>query len=367
MTFDSIKSLSVRMRIESWILLMLIIAYVAFTFVIFYQAVIPSYEDGTTSWTFAVDSSVYVDIADSVREGRVEPWMLDALTTFPNTVMTPVAIAFILHSPLLEMIANYAVFTVSLVLLKRSYSISLVAFAGLLLLNPTTTTSLLCVNKEILDLFVLSLFLYSRAKGHRFLVFLALCFSLVNRWETCTIMAVFVLVQSRFNPLRRRRWATLSLLLLALNFVMPFWVGVMLSKRFEEAQFANLIALLDKLQMNYLYALVFVPKLFENLFAFLYIGTWWSQRSSWLYIMYFNNLANLILIVTLAIKRRLTIRNDLMFLAAIDSVIVAQSMAVQPRYFYSVYILLCLQATLKGDRIWCGIRLPDAQLEILHA
>ncbi len=63
------------------------------------------------------------------------------------------------------MLFNYGLFATSLILLKRTYPISLSILILLLLLNPTTTTSILCVNKEVLDLFVISLFLFAEKDG----------------------------------------------------------------------------------------------------------------------------------------------------------------------------------------------------------
>jgi hypothetical protein len=173
-----------------------LIAYLAITFVIFYRAVIPSYEDGSTSWTFAVDSTIYTDYADSLRAGRNDPLVLGALAYFPNTLWAPVLIALALNSALLVMLLNYALFVISIWILKRGFSISAAALVVLLLLNPTTTTSLLCVNKEVLDLFSISIFLYSQRKHNSWLLLIALGLALFNRYEICIVMLVYKIAQA---------------------------------------------------------------------------------------------------------------------------------------------------------------------------
>jgi hypothetical protein len=339
---DPLRILFIRVKFKSMILFALLTVYVAITLVIFFQTVIPSFVEGTTSEMFAVDSTVYVYFADSIREGRNEPWVLYSLLSFPNNLWSPVLISLILNSALLVMLTNYAVFATSILLLKRTCSISLGAFVPLLLLNPTTTTSLLCVNKEALDLLSISLFLYARAKRRNGLVLAVLAFAFLNRWEMCVEIIVFVIAESRLNPWREKRLSTLLLLIVTLNFVMPSLGSKMLDVRFIEAQAAHTIAFLDIMQMHYLFVLAVVPKIAENLFGQLLNPQVWQTPSSWLLINLFNNAAYAILILIAAKRRLLTLRNDLVYFAALGAVIAAQSLAVQPRYFYFVYVLLCL-------------------------
>jgi hypothetical protein len=365
MNFDPLKVVSLRIRFNSAILLPCLAAYIVVTFVIFFKAVIPSYETDTTSWTFAVDSTQYVYMADSLREGRNEPWVLAGLVTFPNTVITPVLIAFILNSAFLEMLFNFVVFAGSIMLLKRAFPISPVILVALLLLNPTTTTSFLCVNKEVIDLFCLSLFLYSQRKRSRVLLLLALGFAFLNRYEFCTVMLALIVAQSRLNPWRERRLITLIVLVVLLTFLIPLLVGHDLARRFEEAQYAGFIRALDVLQLDYMYALVVIPKIAENIFGQLVNPQVWLEPTSWLYINFFNNLSYVVLILTVLTKRQMRLRNDLIYLGAIGAVIIAQSLVVQPRYFYFLYALLCLQAAHKETR-GPEITRPQHQ-ELLHA
>jgi len=346
MIIDPLNILTKRIRIRSLILLALMTVYVVVALAIFFQGVIPSLADDTTNEKFAVDSTIYIFLADSVREGRYDPYVIASLSSFPNTTWTPVFIWLVLNNAFLVMLTNYAIFATSILLLKKTFSISLVTFLPLLLLNPTTTTSLLCVNKEILDLLNLSLFLYSRVRRKNWLLLVALIFALLNRYEFCVVMLLFLVSGSRLNTWRKKRIATLLLLIVALNFIMPLLAGKMLAHRFEEAESSNTIAVLDGLQMHYLYVLAVVPKIAENLFGQLVNPQVWETPSSWLYINLFNNISYAIVIMIAAKKRLLTLRNDLVYFAAFGAVLVAQSLAVQPRYFQFVYVLLCLQIAL---------------------
>src|SRR5579875_1603141 len=160
MTLDPVKIMTTPVRFRAWVLALFLTLYVAVSFAILFHAVIPDMESETVNETFAVDSTVFTYLADALREGRYDPYVIGSLASFPNTLWVPVAVWFVMHSALLVMLTNYALFIFSLWLLSRTFSISLVALIPLLLLNPTTSTSLLCLNKEIFDLLNLSLFLY---------------------------------------------------------------------------------------------------------------------------------------------------------------------------------------------------------------
>ncbi len=321
-----------------------LVAYVATTFIIFFQLVIPTFNDNSTSEVFAVDSTVYTYFADTIREGRPDPWVLESLASFPNTLWVPTFISLVLKSPLLIMLFNYGLFAVSLAVYRRSSPIALTVFIPLLLLNPTTTTSILCVNKEIVDFFELALFLSWQKTRRRKFLLAAMLLALFNRYELCVVMGIIVLAESRLNPLRKHRLATLLSLTLALNFVMPVWGAKNLALRFEEAQYAGVVRALDEMQLHYMYVLVVLPKIADNFFGFLFNPGVWTASTSWLLINFFNNFATAIVLLVLLVRRSLKLRNDLIYFAGIGAVMVAQALAVQPRYFYFVYVLLCLQA-----------------------
>jgi hypothetical protein len=367
MSFDPTNILAARFRTRSFLVLIVLIVWVAATQFIFFQAVIPSFQRGTTSEAFAVDSTVYTYFADSLREGRFDPWVMASLSVFPNTLWIPVLIALVLNSALLIMLLNYALFVVSVWLLKRSCSISLVTFLPLLLLNPTTTTSILCVNKEILDFFSLALFLYSRKRQNYVLLLCALVIALFNRYEFCVVMLVFAFAVSKLNPWKERRWMMLLLFIGLLNFIMPLWGAHELSHRFQEAESAGVVKALDLLEMHYLYAFAVLPKIADELYGFLPAFSVWSDPSSWSYIMFFNNLATAILTLVVWNKRQFTLRNDFICFGLLGAVFVAQAQVVQPRYFYFVYVLLCLQAASEEFSTSYASLWPIRRREIVHA
>lgn len=360
MTFKPLSILFKPMTAPSAAVAILLACYVVFSLVLFVVRINPSL-DGRSDEHIAADSVTYIYIADALREGRNDPFALGAMAAFPNTVWFPVLLTMALRSTFAIVLVNYAMLLASVLLFKRWLSFSTSAFMALLLLNPTTTISLLSVNKEIVDLLVVSLCLYAyRAHRHGVLV-AALGLAVLNRCEVGAVMVIFGLANSRFNPWRRRRVATTLLLILALSCLLPLLASKALSGRFEEARYGGLVVQLDILEMHYLYALAVLPKVAENLFGELALGL---ERS---YILWFNNLADVIVLLVLAIRRLLTLRHDLIYFCALGGAIMAVSLVVQPRYFYFIYALLCLQAAQRRSRPVAGAGAPLGQPAVLSA
>lgn len=354
---NSLRFLTKPIPIRSWVISALLICYVLVSLFLFYRWVNPSL-DGRTDQHIAADSVLYMYFADAIREGNVTPLIAANLYYFPNTSWVPVAIALALKSTVAIVVANYALFFLSLLVLKKTFSFSAGEFLALLILNATTTISLLSVNKEIVDLFTVSLFLFAYVKRKRGLLLLALLFALLNRFEVCIVMIVFLAAQSRLNPLRRRRLLTLVALIMGLTVMLPLFASSTLAQRFEEAENGGIVAFLDSLEMHYLYGLAVIPKIAENLFGELVNFSKWAiydfDDLANSYILFLNNLSSAVVVFLLIAKRAFTLRSDLIYFAMIGCIFMAVSLVIQPRYFYFVYIVLCLQAAQPGRRF-----LPD--------
>jgi hypothetical protein len=348
-TVDTLKFLTKRFRFKSMILFVLMIAYIGFSLFLFFRWVAPSL-DGRVDQHIAADSGTYIYFADSLRSGNVDPYVIASLASFPNNLWVPVLLALVLKSTFVMVIANYAMFFWALVLLKKSYSFSAGIFVGLLLLNATTTISLLSVNKEIVDLLALSMFVFARRRSSKKMLCLALLLALFNRFEVGMIMVLFLLVESKLNPWVQRRVMTLAALTILLNVMLPLLASNTLNTRFEEASSGGIVTWLDSLEMHYLYGVAVIPKIAENLFGELVNVSKWSTSYGFSdiansYIVLSNNLATAIVFVILVMKRSFSLRSDLVYFAMLGCIIMAISLVIQPRYFYFAYALLCLQAS----------------------
>jgi hypothetical protein len=349
MTVDPLKILSTRIRVRSLILFILLIVYIGFSFYLFFQWVAPSL-DGRTDRHIAADSLTYITAADALREGRRDVYLTVALSSFPNTVVCPILLALVLKSTFAMVLADYVMFFLALFLLKRSFSFSTGVFVGLLLLNATTTISLLSVNKEIVDLLAVSLFFFARAKHRSGVLVLALLLAAFNRWEICLVMLVFLVAESKFNPCRHRRVLTLVMLVAVLTVLLPLVASEGLNVRMGEITEERTVAWLDTLVMHYMFAVAVIPKI-----AFTLLGTLvahpFKEDTYYIYsdlanstILYCNNLANVVVFAILAWKRRFTVRSNLVYFALLGFIIMAVSPVSVQRYVYFAYVLLCLQA-----------------------
>lgn len=349
MILNPLKILTKKFRIKTWILSMWMVAYIGISFFVFSQWVAPSL-DGRTDQHIAADSTTYIYFADSLREGRADPLVIAALSAYPNNLWFPVLLAFLLKSTFAMVLANYAMFFLALVLLEKTFSFSIEIFITLLLLNATTTISLLSVNKEIVDLLAVSIFFFAYRR-HRYGVLLfALLFTFINRFEVCMVMLLFLLAKSKLNPLRRRRVMTLIALIIALSLMLPLLASNSLNERFQEASSGQTVAQLDLLEMHYLYGVAVIPKIAETFFGeILNVSKWETSYTNFSdiansYILLSNNLATVIVLSVLVKKRTLVVRSDLIYFAMLGCIVMAVSLVIQPRYVYFAYVLLCLQA-----------------------
>ena len=331
----------------------LVAVYIATTILLFFLWVDPSL-DGRSAQHIAADSSTYLSFAKSLKEGANDPLVLAALTAFPSNLWTTIAEAYVLESTFLMVLANYAMFFLSVHLFRRTFPISGGLLLALLLLNLTTTISLLSVNKEMFDMLAVAIFCYAQHAGRKKLLAFALLLALVNRYEVFVVMLVFLVAKSRWTPLKNRRLLTLVFLTLVISVVLPLFGASALANRAEEASGGGLITWMDGLEMHYLYFVAVIPKIAENLIGELFSFSKWVAYGATdpanSYIVWGNNLANAIVIFIVLYKRSLTLKSDVIYFAAIGSIMMAIALVVQPRYFYFVYVLLCIEASKKSNR-----------------
>jgi len=332
------------------VLCVLMVFYILFSLLLFFSWINPSLAGETTSH-IAADSNRYMYFADSLREGGNDPFVLMSMYSFPNTLWAPVMMAIIFPSAFLIVIVNYIIFLWSVWLLDKVANIRLGLFLALLLGNYTTLISLLSVNKEILDLLSTAFFCYWISRKRAWALVLALVIALVNRYEVCAAMLLYMVVQSRWNPIRKYRLIVLIVVCILCSIMLPIVLSHDMSLRLEEAQSSigaegsGLLIVLDSLQMHYLFFLATIPKMVLNLFGELRrIPHFDAGDPANTSIIFFNNVANLLVVVLLATQNRLRLRRDWMYYAAINAVIMSVTLVVQPRYFYSFYVILCFEA-----------------------
>jgi hypothetical protein len=336
-----------------WLIFPMLAVYLAIVVLLFVYWVQPSLV-GENNRHITADSVTYLYFADALRTGHVDAYVAGSLYTFPNTLWGAVLLALLLPNTFNAMLFHLGIFCFALWLFSKAVDIDPAFFLLLLALNPTTTISLMAVNKELLDLLSLSIFLYYLRSRSLALLALALLISIVSRFETCVTMTVFLFLRSRLNPLRGQRLRSL----LAYCVIVDILVAIVLrlpsqAIRLEEAELTATYSggtslFLNGLEQHFLYVLVVIPKLLENLFGeVLNVSHWFAfnmQEPATTFIVFGNNLANVVIISLLLFQRRLTLRSSVIYYASLIAITMSISVVIQPRYFYGFYVLLCLEA-----------------------
>lgn len=351
-----------------------LVAYTAACLLFFVFWVSPSL-NGLTGQHIAADSSTYIYMADVIRQHTYDPAVYLALNSFPNTLWMPVLIAYALNSTVLTTFFNIGIFVLSIWLLTKSAVIDVPCLLFLLLINLTTTISLLSVNKEVIDLLVLALFCRFLASKKKLCLLFSLLLALLNRYEVFLAFVAFLSLRSRFNPLRARRWLTLFLFVCALGFLIPLVATHGLGNKFADAvaeaqgvQGGGTVVFLDNLELHYLFIIAAIPKIGENLFGeFLNPFTIAHYSLSNLansYILLSNNISAALVLFYLWMRGRMhigSINSDWVYLAMVTAALMSISLVIQPRYFYLIYVLLCFEAAQKRSHTAPSALLPSSK------
>jgi hypothetical protein len=332
--------------------------YLVFSLFIFFTWVNPSLV-GQTQSHIAADSGTYMYFAESLREGLNDPFVLGSLASFPNTLWVPVLLGLAFKSTFTILLFDYAVLIFSVWLIQKAAHLDVALFLLLLLANVTTSISLISLNKEIIDLLVTALFIDYLGRKKRIALAAALLIGLVNRYETAVVMLLYLLLLSRWNPLRSYRKTTLVVTAVLLSLFLSGLLSKAMSLRLDEAlstaTSGGLLLTLDNLQMHYLFFVAMIPKVLDNLFSELINISHWPSYSldeaANTFFLLGNNLANLLVLSVLLLRGRFKLRNNLVFYACLSAMFMSTALIIQPRYFYGAYVVLCVE---------CARRLPRA-------
>lgn len=245
------------------------------------------------------------------------------------------------------MVMNAVLLLVAVMTMARTLGMSAPHYLLLLLINPITVSSVLSVNKEILSLVCLAFLVRAFAVRSIPVFLLASALSVLVRWQLTLVVLLMALMLSQANPLRERRATSIVVLLAILSAVYVALAPVLEPIRLvfeiaaDEYEGSGIYESLVNLQDLGLYILVFPIKAAHLLFGMglrldrlvdpqnIYNDVWQLLHSTSL----------LLLFVALWWRGRLTLRNDLVYLSVIYTVIFALTPIYTPRYFYPVFVL----------------------------
>lgn len=328
------------------VLLYCSLAVVAFVFVV---APALRGELAVTAWA---DTQVYIDLARAHLGWE--------LLTLSGNYVGPVALilAFQYDNALL-LAFNCLLLAGTYAYVVRVYPLREGFFALLLLANPMLFASLVSVNKEILGLagiLVFACFLETRRLA---VLFVAILLSMLARWHQVLAVILFLFLESRLWPLRRRPLATLVVVVAAVSVAYSLVPAEALASlgstdltAIQEAKAGGLLATLNSLQRHFGYAIAVLPKMALNWFGNL--GRTWDLVEPgpdfdptvlYNYAVIGHQLCMVGVTAYLAFRGRLGPSRPIVRLALVYSILFSLSLIIQYRYFFPVYGLLCLEAS----------------------
>jgi hypothetical protein len=352
-----------RHTIWRWILLWAIVAYFVLCYALFVSYVEPSFIGGN-NLRIGADSAIYLAVAGVVRSNSIDPNAFPLLS-FGGNFLGPVLIAKLIPSLAGIAILNLTFFGICLWTADTLPGVKTGWFFWLMILNPLTTPSLLTLNKEILSILAVVLFLkyVSADIRSKRLLAVVIVTAILARWEQALVTILFLLLEHRKSPLRGRRWLCLSIMIISITIIYPFLVNttlVNMASLLSVNENGALMPRLNEVQAHYGFPLIVLAKILLNL---------WGEvlRPNYFWTAYlkvdFTDIQNSIAIpldcvatffvsVAALVSRKLNIRKDSVYWIAIYSVATAATPLFQPRYQYAVYAILCLEV--------CGLQMPVA-------
>jgi hypothetical protein len=312
-------------------------------------------------WIAGVDTDPGLLLAEHSDELDRPPSELDwtHMVTFSSNSLGPVLIGFLAGTNFRIMLVNFALFFLSLYYLFKLTDIRKKLLTLLIVLNPFTIISIWTVNKEIIALLSVALLACYLESRRWFLLPAVVVVSFFARWEQAAFVILFLLTLSRFNPLRRHRLASLTVVLLALSVIYPL-MNSMTAAWDVSSRSSHAMMALNSLQDKYLYFLVFVPKIAAN---FVPLPLLTFRNMDW------HDVANGIgmlghqalmvgVAVALIVQRKFRLKSDAFFCAVLLVAISCLSPIIQPRYLYPAYILACIEVATRRKREVYQIEAP---------
>jgi hypothetical protein len=220
----------------------------------------------------------------------------------------------------------------------------------LLFLSPITFFSLISINKEIISMLAMAFMVaWVRRKKIGYVVLCLFC-SLFVRWQfTIFVLLVFISF-SPLNFLRYRRGWYIVILLLSLSVVYRLMLGVFagVTDIAEIGGLQNegtgLYTQFIRLQNQGLYFLIFVPKALHAMYGLIFKADHLLSPADFYndVVVTLHCIAAFLVFCLVALKGRLRLNDNLVFIAVIYCAVFVLSPIYAPRYFYPVFFLLCL-------------------------
>jgi hypothetical protein len=222
-----------------------------------------------------------------------------------------------------------------------------------------TLFALFSVNKEILSLLAIALFMvYIKTKTLPYFIAAAIL-GYFARWQiTLFALAGFALIYLDNFIKHKHRIIVTFLLLTFISMIYPamsfVFIQVIEHGEAGEIKGSGIFQLMNDIQLHYYggYLLVYLPKLLQILFGLLSryyrvldFSDFWNDV-----VQYFNSVSFLILTIYLWYKKKINIKSLTFYMAIIYSVVFTITVIWSIRYFYGMYVILALLAAEASHR-----------------
>ena len=349
---DNLKNRTIRISLID----VLIFVYLTLSIIFFFLFAKPDINNSTEIAGYSASLGMYADHPTYVNFFNAldkDAWIY--LLIKPNYA-GPFIILFLFGDNLNTIfLFNIICLVASLKLISSYLYVNNTLYTILLLINPITFISLFSVNKEIITLISVNLFIIYLANKRIWFLISAILIGFLARKELSLLYIAFYLI-----TLIVKNWHKhilyLSVLLLILFTVSGFFIDRIFnsiegySTEVETAVTNSgtkgTILILNKIQKDYGYIFAFIPKLFLNLFG--------SVLSRTYNLFFFEHVYNDIVVwgqsflFIIIVPKSLTIykksnhlfTKEMFFIFILLCIFFSYIPVVQNRYFYSGYLIL---------------------------
>ncbi len=361
--------------VRVWVVLGLFVVYLIVSYFVFFYAIAPVANFQVTP-AIAADSGSYWAASGVRTTNFADVSGGDESTSshvFSN-LFGPVVEAKVLRTDFNVALFNCVLFVFCLTLLRSMPEFDRATFLLLMMINPFLLASLISLNKEIFAVAGILVFIrYTGASRFRPVwLALALTLSLFARWQQVLVMLIYVAFESKISPLRgHRRWGiAVTVLGFTIGYglvyrLVPFVFAALL----VQAEAGHTILILDHIQADFGFPLVALPKIMMNCMGHFsspgyFLHSYFTEDfTNWRdqIFMQMHTILLTTLLVGMFLGRKLRLKYPPVYLLALYLLMTAINPMVQPRYEYSAYVLLCLEAS-RYFRLGADGEVPDAAL-----
>lgn len=254
-------------------------------------------------------------------------------------------------------IFNIICLILSVGIINKTNNFNMDKYIIFLLINPITFVSIFSVNKEVVSLLSVSLFVSLLIKFRVWKFFICVFIAFLSRKELSFLFLLLYFIFIFFPKWKENEYKIYIIIVMLIslgsyyineNFSSIGGYSIEVKEAVENAGSAGTIILLNDIQNKYGYYLVVIPKIILNIYGSVLTRTYqminfqdvyndvvvWGQSFLFLFILPKS--------VYQIWKNNTFLQKQLFFSFIVSSIIFSYIPVVQNRYFYSSYLLLAL-------------------------